>query len=109
RILIDAALEARAAGNHFAQGLQLHEALRIGAHPRDVLEGLEGSCASGGLPYHETFVAHARALAAGDGVGLEAVSDSFAAIGSQLLAAEASAEAAAAYQRAGHPSRAERA
>jgi DNA-binding CsgD family transcriptional regulator len=107
-LLIDAAAEARATGNRFAQGLLLHEALRIGAHPRDVVEGLEESCESRGLPYHETFVAHARALAAHDGAGLEAVSDAFAAIGSLLLAAEAAAEAAVAYQRAGHTSRAER-
>ena len=109
QILIDAAAEARDAGNRFAQGLQLHEALRIGAHPRDVLEGLEESCASGGLPYHETFVAHALALAADDGVALEAVSHAFAAIGSLLLAAEALAEAATAHQRNGRTSSAERA
>jgi DNA-binding CsgD family transcriptional regulator len=109
RVLIDTAAEARAAGNRFTQGVVLHEALRIGAHPRDVLEGLEESCATGGLPCHQSYVAHARALAADDGAALELVSESFEAMGSLLLAAEAAAEAGAAYQRAAFTQRAERA
>ena len=109
RILIHAADEARASGNRFAQGFLLHEALRVGAQPRDVLEGLEESCASGGLPLHQTFLAHAQALAADTGARLEDVSASFEQVGSMLLAAEAAAEAAAAYRRGGRAMAAERA
>ena len=59
RALMGAAAEAGTTGNRFTQGVLLHEALRIGAHPRDVIEGLEESCATGGLPYHGTYLAHA--------------------------------------------------
>lgn len=74
-----------------------------------MIEGLEESCATGGLPYHAKYLAHARARAADDGAALEAVSEAFEHIGSLLLAAEAAAEAIGAYQRAGKSTRAERA
>ncbi len=41
RSLLDAAAEAGASGGRLTQGIVLHEALRIGAQPRDVLAGLE--------------------------------------------------------------------
>jgi DNA-binding CsgD family transcriptional regulator len=109
RILQDAAAESAAAGNRFAAGLMAHEALRLGADPSDVLDRLEDSCATGELPYHATFAMHARALADDDGAALDSVSESFEQWGLLLYAAEASAEAAAAYRRNGLPSRAERA
>ena len=108
RVLLDTATDAGSKGNRFTQGFVLHEALRIGALPRDVIDGLEEACTTGELPVHEILLAHARALAAADGAALEAVSESFERSGCLLLAAEAAAEAAAAYQRDGLTMRAER-
>ena len=109
RILLDSAAEAGSCGGRFVQGLALHEALRVGAQPRDVIDGLEASCATGELPIHQIFLAHARALVADDGAALEAVSESFERTGCLLLAAETAAEAVGAYQRGGLTMRAERA
>ena len=108
RILFEAAAAARAEGNLFTEGMLLHEALRLGANPRDLVERLEVTAASGGLPYHETFLAHARALVADDGVALDAVAESFEQTGMMLLAAECAAEAVAAHRGAGRASRASR-
>jgi len=109
RILHDAADAARATGNRFSEGLIAHEAIRLGARPRDVLDRLEHARATGELPYHDAFAARARALAAGDAPGLEAVSASFEGFGLVLFAAEAAAEGAAIGRRTGHPAGAERA
>lgn len=109
RSLIDAAAEVGAIGDRFTQGILLHEAFRIGAPVGDVLEGLEESCASGGLPCHDVFLAHVRAVGADDGAALETVSASFASLGTLLFAAEAAAEAANVYRHSGRASRAERA
>ncbi len=109
RLLLDAAVGEESNGSRFTQGIVLHEALRIGAPPRDLLDGLEASCATGELPVHQTLLEHARARAADDGASLEAVSESFERSGCRLLAAEAAAEAVAAYQRGGLRVRAERA
>jgi ATP/maltotriose-dependent transcriptional regulator MalT len=48
-----------------------------------------------------SYVAHGRALAANDGRSLDEVSEAFEDMGVTLLAAEAAAEAAVAYGRAG--------
>jgi DNA-binding CsgD family transcriptional regulator len=108
-ILVSAAAQARTAGNVFAEGLLLHEAMRLGAHPRDVVERIEASCATGQLPYHETFAAHARALLADDGAALDEVAAAFEGFGLCLFAAEAATEAAAAHRRAAQTARATRA
>ena len=62
RNLLEAAAEEASNSSRFTQGILLHEALRIGAQPRDVIDGLEESCATGELPIHDVFLAHARAL-----------------------------------------------
>jgi DNA-binding CsgD family transcriptional regulator len=108
-ILVTAAAHARAAGDVFTEGLMLHEALRLGAHPRDVVERIEATCATGQLPYHETFAAHARALVAQDGVALDEVTATFERFGLLLMAAEAAVEATAAHRRAAQRARATRA
>ncbi len=107
-ILFDAAAAARAAGNLFTEGVLLHEALRVGAPGRDVIARLEATCATGALPCHLIFLAHARGLEADDGDALEAVAAAFEATGLALLAAEAEADAVAAHRRAGLPARATR-
>lgn len=50
---------------------------------------------------HPRRVRHVRALAAGDGPGLDAVAEQFAEAGADLLAAEAAAEAVRAHRRRG--------
>jgi DNA-binding CsgD family transcriptional regulator len=107
-ILFDAARVARENGNVFTEGLLLHEALRVGARGRDVITRLEAACATGQLPCHQTFLAHAVALTADDGDGLDAVAGSFEQFGLMLYAAEAAAEAVVAHRHAGLPSRATR-
>jgi ATP/maltotriose-dependent transcriptional regulator MalT len=52
-------------------------------------------------PFAPACVAHAEALVAHDGAGLDQASAAFEAMGAQLLAAEAAAEAAAAYRAEG--------
>src|SRR5208283_3246636 len=68
-----------------------HEAVRLGdtraAEPLARLCG-EIDCAVGGLA-----LAHARALTAGDGAALRAVSDDLATIGMRAAAADAAAQA----------------
>ncbi|HEX5097484.1 MAG TPA: AAA family ATPase, partial [Acidimicrobiia bacterium] len=70
-ILFEAAGVARAAGNVFSEGLLLYEALRIGAHTRDLVDRLDACRAGGRLPVHEMFHARAVASAANDGVALD--------------------------------------
>jgi DNA-binding CsgD family transcriptional regulator len=101
RLLLEAADVARRRGDLCSCGLLLHEALRMGAEARQVIEGLEAACDTGGLPVHQTFLEHARALAASDGGALDIVAESFESVGMLLHAAEASAEAARAHRQAG--------
>jgi DNA-binding CsgD family transcriptional regulator/tetratricopeptide (TPR) repeat protein len=108
QLLLDTAEAARSRGDLCSCGLLLHEALRLGAEARQVIDGLEASCATGGLPVHQIFLQHARAVAGGDGGALEDVVDSFEAVGMLLHAAEASVEAAGAHRRAGLRARATR-
>jgi DNA-binding CsgD family transcriptional regulator len=107
-ILFEAADVARSNGNLFTEGVLLQEALRVGARGRDVIARLEATCATGQLPCHQTFLAHAVALTADDGDGLDEVAAAFEQFGLMLHAAEAAAEAVVAHRRAGLPSRATR-
>jgi DNA-binding NarL/FixJ family response regulator len=100
-ILSSAADAARAIGNVFAEGLLLHEALRLGAHARDVIDRLDATRAAANLPYHEMFHDHARALLADDGGALDAVAEAFEQGELFLHAAEAAAEADGCHRRAG--------
>jgi DNA-binding CsgD family transcriptional regulator len=100
-ILRDAAIDARANGSLFAEGLLLHTALRLGAHPRDVVDRLDATRATGALPVHELFYEHARARLHDDGAALDAVATRFEEAEMLLLAAEVAAEAASAHRNAG--------
>jgi DNA-binding CsgD family transcriptional regulator len=108
RLLVDTAAAARLRGDVCGSGLLLHEALRMGAEPRDVMAGLEAACVTGGLPVHQMFLDHARALADRDGGALDGVAGSFEGVGMRVHAAEAAAEAARAHRDAGLPARATR-
>jgi ATP/maltotriose-dependent transcriptional regulator MalT len=106
--LLAAAETAEAKGHLFAEGFLRHEALRLGGRPHDLVERLEACAAGGRLPVNAVFHEHAVALATDDPVALETAGASFEQAGLLLFAAEAAAEAAAAYHRAGRASSAER-
>src|SRR5439155_19356965 len=55
------------------------------------------------------FAAHAEGVTNDDGAAIDAVATEFEDMGALLMAAEAAAEASAAFQRSGHRSKAERA
>jgi DNA-binding NarL/FixJ family response regulator len=100
-ILLAAVEDARAIESRYTEGLLLHEALRLGAPARDVLDGLDATRAGAVLPLHDLFHAHARALVDDDGNALDAVASSFEAVELFLYAAEVAAEAVTAHRRAG--------
>ncbi|WIV54605.1 AAA family ATPase [Amycolatopsis nalaikhensis] len=88
-----AASAAEAAGRSAVAAEIRHDLVRFGvpAEPPPSPGGLLSSL----------YVEHARALAAGDAAGLDAVARSFADSGARLLAAEAAAQASRAYRAAG--------
>lgn len=79
-----------------------HAIARIG-RPKDALAAVRnlGQQVEGSLA--RARVAHVEALVGGDGAGLAAVSETFEALGSDLLAAEAAADGAVAWNRSGEP------
>lgn len=87
----DAARMAERGGQSAVALRAWHEAVRLGdTRAADPLARLcdEIDCAVGGIA-----LAHARALAAGDGAALRAVSDDLAAVGMRAAAADAAAQA----------------
>ena len=92
-------------GAHVLEGNALHDLARLGraeqVAPRlqELTALVEGDLAL-------AYAAHANALEARDAAGLEAVSVAFERCGAILLAAEASADAAAAWRQEGEPRRA---
>ena len=101
---VDLALEtaavARQRGQAGCELNALHDAARLGAPARvaprlaELAAVVQGDLAS-------LFIGHVQALVAASGPGLDTTAASFAALGANLLAAEAAAEAAGAHQRAG--------
>jgi DNA-binding NarL/FixJ family response regulator len=100
-ILLAAVDDAHAIGSRYTEGLLLHEALRLGAPARDVVDRLDATRAGAVLPLHDLFHAHARALVDDDGSALDAVAASFEQVELFLYAAEVAAEAVTAHRRAG--------
>ena len=104
--LLGAAEWSSAHGQHTAELFALHDALRLGgmnAAPRLVerspqVEGHWAPC----------FAAHGAAVSDSDGAKLDAVATRFEELGAVLLAAEAAAEASAAFRQAALVGRAER-
>lgn len=90
----------RSRGMRMFEAIALHDAARLGAaraveqRLNGLAEGIDGSLVT-------AFAAHARALAAGDPVGLKVVSTTFERMGAPLLAAEAAGEAALLHREAG--------
>jgi len=79
--------------------IELHDAVRLGdSSCADYLNELTAEAEGEMLPL---FAAHGRALLMRGGEGLARVSDRFEAIGAMLYAAEAAAQAAVRYRRAG--------
>jgi DNA-binding CsgD family transcriptional regulator len=105
RLLEEAVLQAERSGDRVGEAASLHGLARLGrargtVARLEVLAGeIEGELAS-------ARAAHARAISAEDPQGLEAASAVFDSIGADLLAAEAAADAAVAWRRAGEPRRA---
>jgi DNA-binding CsgD family transcriptional regulator len=105
RLLDPAATAGEGNGHLVGAATAVHALARLG-HAEKVTsrlaalaERIEGDLAPARL-------AHTRSLARGDPIGLENASVSFEAIGADLLAAEAAADAAGAWQQAGDPRRA---
>jgi len=80
----------------------LHDLARLG-HARQVAGRLHELAAQVDGEFVVARAAYANAVAAGDGLALDQVSQAFEAMGATLYAAEASAEAAAASRRGGRP------
>jgi DNA-binding CsgD family transcriptional regulator len=89
-------------GDRVGQLAALHDLARLG-HGKEVVCELSGVAAEmeGGLA--SLRATHAQALVSSDGAALEQVSAGFEAIGSDLLAAEAAADAAVAWRKQGDP------
>lgn len=107
-LFLEAAEWAGAHGQHTAELIALHNAARFGG-VRQASERLQAVAAASEGRWAPVFAAHARALAAGEGEGLETVAASFDEMGAKLLAAETSAEASAAFKAAGLLARTDRA
>jgi DNA-binding CsgD family transcriptional regulator len=94
------AAEARQRGQAGCELNALHDAARLGAPAQVSLRLAElAAVVQGDLA--SLFIGHVQALAAASGPSLDTMAASFAALGANLLAAEAAAEAAGAHQRAG--------
>jgi DNA-binding CsgD family transcriptional regulator len=92
-------------GNAGFEIITLHDVVRLGAPARVVGRLIElAPVVEGRLA--PLYVAHAAALAAADGAGLDAIAAAFSELGYILLAAEAAAQAAAAHRSVGYRTRA---
>jgi DNA-binding CsgD family transcriptional regulator len=99
-VLDDAVTLALAIGDRVGAASALHGVARLG-HAADVCEPLAKLAQLVDGELAATRAAHALALADGDAHALGRVSEAFEAMGADLLAAEASADAAVALRQAG--------
>ena len=93
-----AADEAAELGHFGYEAMGLHAVVRLGDAPA-VSRRLASSYAEG--PIVGVYAAHASAVVAGDGGGLDEAAIRFAQLGALLLAAEAATDASEAHRRAG--------
>jgi DNA-binding CsgD family transcriptional regulator len=98
RLLEEAAAMAEHTGELVLRAAALHDLARLG-WAKDVAGALEDLTAAVEGPLMPARAQHAAALASGDGPALERVSAAFEAIGADLIAAEASADAAVVWRR----------
>jgi DNA-binding CsgD family transcriptional regulator len=104
-ILRESAATANASGDCAYESAVLHDLARLGG-AKDVWERLNDLALSIGGDFATARAAHAIALATADPNNLEHASGTFEAIGADLLAAEAAADAAVAWRKAGNPRKA---
>ena len=87
--------------HHFAMAVvALHDAVRFG-HPELVAGELDELASGFEGALSPAFARHAAALRDADGPVLDSVSEGYAALGANLLAAEAAAQAASAHRQSG--------
>ena len=101
----DAADEAARMRQSAVEGVARHQAIRLGLSPSHAVRRLGELAAEVDGELVTAFFEHAVAAAAGDGERLDRVGARFGGMGATLLAADATAHAAAAHQRAGKRSR----
>ena len=98
-LALSTAAQARGCGQPGCELIALHDVARLGAPARVAARLPElAATVQGDLP--SLFTGHVRALLAADGTALDRIAASFAALGANLLAAEAAATAARAHRRA---------
>jgi DNA-binding CsgD family transcriptional regulator len=107
RALLDRARELRDVP--LCEARLLYEAMRIGAPAREVVTLIATAGERCDAPLVSARVAHVRHRAARDAKGLMETVDAFEQIGASLYAAEAAAQAAEMFVRAGRPDSARRA
>jgi DNA-binding CsgD family transcriptional regulator len=101
---LDAANRAEGTGQRMLTVMALHDLLRLGGDLKvatwldDIASHIEG-------PLARHVAAHARARAARDANGLDAVAQAFASLGASLLAAEAATEASFVHESMGQMAR----
>jgi DNA-binding CsgD family transcriptional regulator len=100
RLLADAATTGETIGELIGAASCLHGLARLG-RAKDVASRLTALAAKIDGQLASARATHTQALASGDPSGLEKVSIDFEAMGADLLAAEAAADTAVAWQRAG--------
>ncbi|MGH3854369.1 MAG: AAA family ATPase [Pseudonocardiaceae bacterium] len=99
-LALGTAEEAGRCGQAGFELIALHDVARLGAPARVATRLVElAPTVQGELA--PLFAAHVQALLAGDGSALEEIAASFAALGANLLAAEAATAASCAYRHAG--------
>lgn len=103
----EAAAQARRHGLAPFEATALHTLVRFG-RPGPAAERLATLARSTGSPLVSLYARHAAAATSGDGGELDEVAAAFGELGAHLLAAEASAQAGAAHQRAGRSDRGRR-
>lgn len=105
RLLAQAADDGDRIGDRMGEMAALHGLARLG-RARAVIDRIEALAESIEGDLAPARAAHARALAREDADGLQSVSETFWAMGADLLAAEAAADAAVAWRRSNDPRRA---
>ena len=102
RVLDDAVTRAEDVGDVVGHATALHSLARLG-HAKEVAVALAAVAAQVEGDLVPARLTHTEALAKGDANGLLAAANAFEAMGADLLAAEAAADAAVASRRAGEP------
>ncbi|MGQ0466656.1 MAG: AAA family ATPase [Sporichthyaceae bacterium] len=106
--LLEAADAGHRIGDFVGEAAALHDVARLGA-PQQVLARLESVSRRIEGALVQARLRHVRALVASDAPALAECADAFLALGADLLAAEAAADSAVAWRKAGRADRGEKA